>query len=93
MLSPSMLGVDTGHQIAGADKAQQEVSNQFRAKEVVNIAYLLYFQGRGSDRARVFFDKINGAFVCFVMAAIRFCLKAWITGERDRSSDFRYESA
>ena len=89
---PIYMRVDTGYWIAAADKVQQEVSNWFRAKKVVNIVYLLYFYGRDSAVAKVFFDKINGTFVCFVTAAILFCIKVLITGECNRSSNFRNKS-
>ena len=67
--------------------------HQFRAKELVKVIHRLYFQRKGNRRAKALFDRINGAFVCFVGAVTRFCLKAWITGESAGSTEFRYESA
>ena len=56
--------------MAGADRVYQEFTNRFRAEEIVNIMYQVYFQGKDNHRAKVCFDMINGAFVCFVAAAI-----------------------
>ena len=50
--------------------------HQFRAKELVKVIHRLYFPRKENRRAKALFDRINGAFVYFVGAVIRFCLKA-----------------
>ena len=67
--------------------------HQFRAKELVKVIHRLYFHRKGNLRAKAVFHRINGAFICFVGAVMRFCLKAWITGQSAGSTEFRYESA
>ena len=67
--------------------------HQFGAKELVKVIHRLYFHRKSNRRAKALFDRINSAFVCFVGAVMRFCLKAWITGESAGSTEFRYESA
>lgn len=46
------------------------------------------------NRDPEFLDRINGVFICFVVTAIRHCLKAWKTWECDNGGpDFKYETA
>ena len=67
--------------------------HQFRAKELVKVIYRVYFHRKGNRKAMALFDRINGAFVCFVGAVMWFSLKACITGESPGPTEFRYESA
>ena len=67
--------------------------HQFRAKELVKVIHRLYLHRKGNCRAKALFDRINAGFICFVGAVMRFCLKAWITGESAGSTEFRYDSA
>ncbi|RPB18878.1 hypothetical protein L211DRAFT_853690 [Terfezia boudieri ATCC MYA-4762] len=45
--------------------------------------YQKYFDDakRKGNRKPDFLEKINGVFICFITTAIRYCLKAWKTGE------------
>lgn len=60
------------------------------------LIFQKYFQGAKAKGSKepAFLEKINGAFICLVAAAIRHCLKAWKTGDYDpKSPDFKYQTA